>query len=229
MGVDGGGVGEGGSGGEGGGEGSGGEGGDGEGGGGGSGGGEGGGGEGGGGEGGGGEGGGGEGCGGNGGCGGCEGGDEGGVQPGANTPYAPHVSGHITAIRSLEATPSGGVNSVPPACANRKSLLICSAQSLAAFSLSDSPEGAKRLRRRAPCSSPLAQSAQLFTSSVEPGEKPELTTVSVQDGSRDEDGGSGKTSRRQELESEQRGKAGDAAAHVPVVASNDSTVPKLLR
>ena len=229
MGVDGGGVGEGGSGGEGGGEGSGGEGGDGEGGGGGSGGGEGGGGEGGGGEGGGGEGGGGEGCGGNGGCGGCEGGDEGGVQPGANTPYAPHVSGHITAIRSLEATPSGGVNSVPPACANRKSLLICSAQSLAAFSPSDSPEGAKRLRRRAPCSSPLAQSAQLFTSSVEPGEKPELTTVSVQDGSRDEDGGSGKTSRRQELESEQRGKAGEAAAHAPVVLSNNSIVPRLLR
>ena len=74
---------------------------------------------------------GGEGCGGNCGCGGCEGGDAGGVHPGANTPYAPHVSGHITATWSLEATPVGSVNTKPPACAITKKALTCKAQSVA--------------------------------------------------------------------------------------------------
>ena len=107
-------------------------------------------------------------------------------------------------------------------------------QSLAASSPPDSPEGTKKLRRAAACTTPLAQSSQVLTGSIgSAGEKP---TVSVHGsscgedgGSGGEEGGSGRTSRRQELEPEQRGKAGEAAAHAPVVLSNNSIVPRLLR
>ena len=151
MGVDGGGVDKGG-GGEGSGEGGGGEGG----------GGEGSGGEGSGGEGGGGESGGGEGGGGNGGCGGCRGGDDGGAQPGANTPYVLHVSGHITAIRSLEASPSGGVNSIPaPACAIRVNCITGKTQSCATISPSDSSEPRASRNTVGARDSALAQSLPL--------------------------------------------------------------------
>ena len=106
-------------------------------------------------------------------------------------------------------------------------MLSCEAQSLAASSPSDSPERKAVLRRAAPCSSPLAQSFQaLLTSCKGSAVEKGGPTVSVHSGSC---GGSGKTSRRQELESEQRGKAGEAAAHVPVVGSNNSIVPRLLR
>ena len=73
--------------------------------------------EGGGGEGSGGEGSGGEGGGGESGGGGGGGGE--GAQPGVNTPYAPHVSGHSTATWSLEVSPVGSMNSIPPAAASR--------------------------------------------------------------------------------------------------------------
>eukprot|EP00964_Phaeocystis_antarctica_P024059 scaffold13460_cov42-Phaeocystis_antarctica.AAC.1 len=85
------------------------------------------------------------------------------------------------------------------------------------------------LRRAAACSSPLAQSFQVLTSSIGSASEKREPTVSVHSGSCGEDGGSGRTSRRQELESEQRGKAGEAAAHAPVVGSNNSIVPRLLR
>ena len=57
---------------------------------------------------------------------------------------------------------------------------------------------------------------------------PEKTGVGGGDGGEGL-GTGGRTSRRQELESEQRGKAGEAAAHAPVVGSNNSIVPRLLR
>ena len=115
-------------------------------------------------------------------------------------------------------------------------MLSFKVQSLAASSPFDIPEGTTMLRRAAAYTTPLAQSFQVLTSSIgSAGEKRE-PTVSVHGsscgedgGSGGEDGGSGRTSRRQELESEQRGKAGEAAAHAPVVGSNSSIVPRLLR
>ena len=76
---------------------------------------------------------------GGGGDGGSSGGGGGGAQPGANTPCAPHASGHITANVSVKDKLAGGLNSTPPARAIRANWLTGRAQSFTGCAESSKP------------------------------------------------------------------------------------------
>ena len=111
--------------------------------------------------------------GGGGGDGGSSGGGGGGAQPGANTPCALHVSGHITAKGSAKDTLAGSMNSTPPACAITANWPTGKEQSFAELSPSDSSEPRNSLRVAALCGNTGAQPAPLNSS------EPLYITISV--------------------------------------------------
>ena len=110
---------------------------------------------------------------GGGGDGGSSGGGGGGAQPGANTPCAPHASGHITAKVSVKDKLAGGLNSTPPACDIRANWLTGKAQSFAGFSPSESSKPRNKLSMGALCSNTVAQPSPLDST------KPVSITMSV--------------------------------------------------